>query len=142
MQLVLFIFPSMNNPGCFNELAKSVSAFGEQFQPLEAGPALQNNVLVRAMSLISCCERKCNQHLTRMAPRSSKEFAEIAKSFYNFLLVNTNIKMPQIDSLFEFQLNLSYFRSDTLSHVLCPPSETVLRIAEWRYVPLFTHLKT
>ena len=40
MQLVLFFFPSMNNPGCFNELANSVSAFGEQFQPLEAGHAL------------------------------------------------------------------------------------------------------
>ena len=83
-----------------------------------------------------------NQHLTRMAPRSSKEFAEIAKSSYNFMLVNTTIEMPQIGFLFEFQLNLSFFRSDTLSHVLCPPSGTVLKVAEWRYVPLFPHLKT
>ena len=77
-----------------------------------------------------------------MAPRSSKEFAEIAKSSYNFMLVNTTIEVPQIGFLFEFQLNLSFFRSDTLSHVLCPPSGTVLRVAEWRYVPLFPHLKT
>ena len=77
-----------------------------------------------------------------MAPRSSKEFAEIAKSSYNFMLVNTTIEVPQIGFLFEFQLNVSYFRSGTLSHVLCPPSGTVLRVAEWRYLPLFPHLKT